>query len=868
MKSVVTLCVLFLCVFDTSAQSIISGKISAESNETSEGSIITAMAPSDSAIIGYALTDEKGTYRLEINSTLQSILLRLSGYNIKTEWKKVSNKTQLLDWKYSEESIKLKEVQIKAQKMWGYRDTLNYLVAAYTKDHDITIGDVLKSLPGITVKDDGTVLYQGVSISKFYIENMDVLQGRYNIATEGIKATDVATVQVLEHHEPIKSLSDQAYPDNAALNLKLKENSKGKWLESLDMGIGWDKRFLWNIVFNAMYFGKNAQHTFVYDDSNRELFSNKLTSHYGGTGIYNSPVAAVLKPSMSPIGKSVYDVHHQFSSNNVWKLDKDDEIHLDISYSNEHRSGDVKENTTYLMSDGSDITTEETQSSKSTDNTLAVNSTYEKNGNKNYLKNSLNFVGMWQSEKGNVVSQESGMDGISQRDNTSAIGINNQTEWICRTRKGNGFRLNSSHTFQTSPQTFSVSPGVFGKLLGNADNHNETAQKVRVTQYSSDNDFSLVKDLRVNRFILVPTIHTNIHSVHMSSELTGAENGYMNYFDADMWAGLCGKYVLHNFLTISVNMPLSLSVLSAKREKSSINNNHWFFNPDVNLRWAISSLFSMTAGANISTVQTPWQQLYTANLLTNYRNLSHYDTDISYVHVMSGNTRFTFKDIDAQFFGWVEICASRTKNNVIYGVNIDDKGYTVIQSSECPNINRQWGSEMNLRKDFDWAKLSLSLTAGHSEGRSQYIRQNILDNLHSVSNSLDGSLSIEPISGWTLSYTTDYNVFMSNTENDVHTPTARTWQNNVTMTVSLMKNKMLATVHGYHLYNNLLSSDTNYFLDGELMYIYKSVHFMVKADNLLNTRSYTTFSTSNMMKQSYEYQLRPRSIMLEVYMNI
>ena len=54
-----------------------------------------------------------------------------------------------------------------------------------------------------------------------------MLQGRYNLATQGIKAEDVATVQVLENHEHIRSRKDQTPSARAAINLKLKDKAKG-----------------------------------------------------------------------------------------------------------------------------------------------------------------------------------------------------------------------------------------------------------------------------------------------------------------------------------------------------------------------------------------------------------------------------------------------------------------------------------------------------------------------------------------------------------------------------------------------------------------------------------------------------------------
>lgn len=92
---------------------------------------------------------------------------------------------------------------------------------------DRSIGDVLKKLPGVQVLSSGQILYQNKAISKFYVEGLDLLKGKYGIATQNIEAKNVASVQVLENHQPIKALKDMEIPEEAAINLKLKQSALG-----------------------------------------------------------------------------------------------------------------------------------------------------------------------------------------------------------------------------------------------------------------------------------------------------------------------------------------------------------------------------------------------------------------------------------------------------------------------------------------------------------------------------------------------------------------------------------------------------------------------------------------------------------------
>ena len=121
MKIIKLTAIIFMAIFATFAhgQTIITGNVHSQDGAEQESVIITARNPADSAIVGYAFTNKKGVYSLKTNAPSDSILLVLSGFNIKTTYRTVANRNATIDWKTTEESLVLKEVQIKAQKLWG-----------------------------------------------------------------------------------------------------------------------------------------------------------------------------------------------------------------------------------------------------------------------------------------------------------------------------------------------------------------------------------------------------------------------------------------------------------------------------------------------------------------------------------------------------------------------------------------------------------------------------------------------------------------------------------------------------------------------------------------------------------------------------
>ena len=157
---------------------------------------------------------------------------------------------------------------MKSNKIWGNKDTINYSVAAFKDKKDLVIGDVLKKMPGIDVKESGQITYKGKPINKFYIENLDMLQGRYGIATNNLSANDIATVQVFENHQPIKALEKSQFSNEAAINLKIKEGKKGVFSIMAMLGLGVDKHLLWQEELTGMYFTKGRQHLFTYKTNN------------------------------------------------------------------------------------------------------------------------------------------------------------------------------------------------------------------------------------------------------------------------------------------------------------------------------------------------------------------------------------------------------------------------------------------------------------------------------------------------------------------------------------------------------------------------------------------------------------------------
>ncbi len=146
-------------------------------------------------------------------------------------------------------SVQLREITIKTPPIRAKGDTLAYQVGAFVRPGDTHLEDILRKLPGIQVADNGTVSYQGKAINKFYIEGKDLLGGSYAQATRNMPVDAVATVEVMENHQPVRVLHNRQFTDHAALNIKLNATHKARPFGEIEGALG-----LWPSVWSNRLF--------------------------------------------------------------------------------------------------------------------------------------------------------------------------------------------------------------------------------------------------------------------------------------------------------------------------------------------------------------------------------------------------------------------------------------------------------------------------------------------------------------------------------------------------------------------------------------------------------------------------------------
>ena len=497
MKQIALFIFVFFFAIPTFAQTTISGEVLNEKKQPVFNASVMLLRVADSLPMAYTFTDEKGHYQLVTQSEEAKLLIAVYGFNLKRQFKEVENKTQTVDFTVQEEALHLKEVSVKSEKIWGGNDTVNYVVDAFRDTTDIVIADVLKKMPGIEVKDDGKVEYKGKPISKFYIENMDMLQGRYNLATTSIAASDVASVQVMENHQEVRALQNIQFSDDVALNIKLKENAKGTFALMADLGAGWADSLQYEGSLTGMYFAKRNQFlgTLKANNSGTNLVDNENVTVY--------PMASMVKPSAPGISGVRHTLNRSqgITLNSLHKLKHDADLSFNLLVGGDRNRKSSESRTLYLLPDDT-LSLVERMQSLETAKMLEGSVNYNLNKDLDYLTISLTASGHRNWGEGLVDNDEL----IRQEENYKSLCAKANIHWIRKSRRDpeSGIEFNSTTSYGTLPYGLQVAPGCFPEVLNDGEDYATTLQNIGYQSFKSENFLRFLTSVVWKRLRIMP----------------------------------------------------------------------------------------------------------------------------------------------------------------------------------------------------------------------------------------------------------------------------------------------------------------------------------------------------------------------------
>lgn len=246
----------------------ISINVSNEINEVVDNASVYLIDVESGKIISNGKTNLEGVYISHIKTNIDSIKVQILHLDYKTfaVIKDIKNDDKVAVFNFILEARKeeLKTVLIKARKSISVsKDTITYDVNRFKDGYEKVIEDILRNIPGLKVHNDGSVSYNGQSISNVLINGRKLFDGDYKDGTRNINAEVLKQLQVIKNYSDNK-LDQGLKTDRIALNFILTKESLMSLRSEIGHGIDNEK------VANANLLWTNR----LFSSFNRIAFQN------------------------------------------------------------------------------------------------------------------------------------------------------------------------------------------------------------------------------------------------------------------------------------------------------------------------------------------------------------------------------------------------------------------------------------------------------------------------------------------------------------------------------------------------------------------------------------------------------------------
>lgn len=856
-------------------QTIITGSVKDKNNEPLTASV--TIQPKGSKIISsFSITNAQGLFSITYKGKEDSLEITVSGLNVGRHSSIVANKSNNIPFIINDNAFELKEVIVPPPKINQHGDTINYSVGAYTDQSDRVIGDVLKKMPGIKVSDNGTISYNGKNINKFYIENMDLLKGRYGIATENVSAKDVSTVQVLENHQPIKALQDKVPSDNPALNLKLKENAKGTWSVTGLAGIGYQP-VLWEGELTGMIFGKKSQNISTYKGNNtgKDIFS-EFNSHYDYERVYvgSSSMLSIRNPSSPPVPAKRYlnNRSHAITGNQLIKLSDDLEFTAGILYYNDWNRKEGYSRTQQFMGSDSSLLIKEQVTTVTKTNNAEIALRLTSNAKEYYFDNALNLKGNWNnaSGTGNTQSNYQNLNqNISQYLDKSTFSVDNTVNWI-KNIKDNSINIYFSSGYGQIPQTLTVSPVDY---IG-YNNVSTLSQNILSRELASKLMTSY--GLRIGDFLLDYNLSEKISLKNLNSDLQRVDSNSITFYTPDsqqnkLWYNnyqttLNQSYTYKTLkLNAKISFPVTFYILTINDliQNTFSQYKKWIFTPSYSIRYDLSNFWQLSSSGGFDKSYGSINDAYSGFILQNYRSLVRNSIDKLY-ESRSGkaNLNIRFGNPLSAIFAGAGINYGLFWHNLLYGYDYNDV-MSIKTVKEQPTTSDNYGVNIYGQKAFDFWQSNIRINGNYGEGRSELLIQNKIYKYCSQSYNAGTDINIYPLNILSVTYQLSWFQSRSYTE---ESSTQLTPINGLSQSlkVNIFPTKELTiSINTEHQYNSAASNKNILFADAGITYKKKKLDVELEINNIFNTKQYVSASYSDISTYYYSCQLRPISALIK-----
>lgn len=881
-KTVLTLLLFLATAFSSFAQNIvISGTVHLERDDTAVALANVIIQDMDgNKVLGYGVTGEDGRFRISLTTENRMLQLVVTGFNIERKTIKIENKSQDISLSVEYKEMALKESRIKTNPIKSDGDTTSYYVSMFADSLDRSIGDVLRKMPAMSVDKNGAIRYQGVPIDYFYVEGMDLMGNRYGIATNNIRAQDIAVVEVYENHQPIKILQNARAglegSGKVAVNLKLKQKAKGAFIGSVEAGAGYSP-LMFEGEFVGMFFTEKFQtlSSMKTNNSGKDITSELEEQFDGLKWMY--PIPGVYSPEIPDINQERFMDNATFASslNNLFKIGDDKILSVNGVYFHDSQAYKDASTTRYYLPSSNPIEIKETTGKNCKTDNAEVRLKYTDNNSRHYLTAVLSAGMEWNRSNGEVLT-----DGalISQDFKMLANkSISNHFNYSVSAGRDKWFGVKTEIGYNDLPAELTINPAIYPEIFG----YNQLTGVSAVQSYSAQRfNASVLPNISMTiarRWLLRVEAGPTYYSQHMKSllGLDGAEfveDRFRNDNDYQRWdikAGAGLSYRRNSFqMGLSTDLCYSTLDLTDNVRNQNDSKSGLFVRPNFFLMCSIASGLKLELLSYYNEDFAAFENNYAGYIMTDYRRISSRDGVLAENKDHRHSLTLKYSEPLSGFFASGNVQYWGRWANIMYGTEFIGN-LSNIQSYAIDNESNGYTFAGKISKYFDAVSSTLDLGVGFNEYWMTVLRQGVLINTDTRA----PSVNFVCISNIGKKIKTKYDLTYSHSEtiyDDSSRPSPIDALHQKLSVEYQIVPRIIFKLSGEHYFNSAVASGSRHipFLDSSILYRTNKCDITLEARNILNTTDYSYSLISEATEFESNYRLRQMSIMLKVRFNI
>ena len=844
---------LLLLSFPSLAGTVVTGRVRDGQGKPVEA-VMVKLFQADS-LAAYTTTSAEGAYTISCDGTGSRITLVFEHLSFQRLSQTLPNRSQTFDATLSPRNLALKEVTVHAPAIVLQGDTLSYRLSAFASPGDVTLKEVLRKIPGIDVAQSGKIKYLGKAISHFYIEGLDLLGGKYNIATNNLPASYVNSVQVLNHHQDVR-MDKEVFSDRVALNVKLSPKAKLRPVCTYRASTGYGDEWLYQLSGAGMLFKPDFQSILTLKAGNIREFEQEEHTDFSAqepAGTVARDILGTLGTSSPPLDRErfIRPDDRSLSLNFLSKPGKEATLRTNIDYGYSHTAYGFDARRSYYR-EGADVLITQSQLPSARTHTPSARITYKVNGETRYLSEAFAASASLQTA------------GLPTRNGSTAIGqTQNLKEYTLRNDFDLRWKRGKTRWALSSLLLYAAAPSGQVSADGLSTGHfTQTARNYRLlTRQTLTGSYSTGR----SRLSLPLTFQASADRIY--TDLLLADTRAANRIKGtDCQFVLAPQYEY----THPLRRFVFRGSLRIRGEYADYQNDgttpaghrrfHLYASPDLYLHYQLNAQSAFRATLAYQCRYGDVLDMLTAPIQTDYLSRAVRSGVLSESRQLAAGLHYDFKIPLEMWFLNADARYSRTWSNLMNGQEVSPELITQTRLL-IPNHADRLSASLELTKQIAPLRTKLSLQASYAWSRNVILQGGAVIPYYGQNVGLSPGLHARPWDFIELDYRGDFARTFSRYLDSRRSYAAQTHR----IRLSLFPVKACEAALSSDITRQEITDGTYKvfaLFDAGVHYSFRSFRIGVEVNNLLNQQAYAYTVFSGLDKFTYQYRLRGREYLV------